>query len=111
MDADDRAARLLDAVLVLLGDGPMVRVETMRRSIEAWREGAGPVIRPRYTDGPDTPGDPVLLDRLVWPLCRRITGDRGLAGALPAVRLIDLPGVNPDIDTPADLSLLEDRSR
>ena len=98
----------VEALLLLLGDQPLVRVETMQRLIEAWRDGAGPVVRPRYGDEPDTPGHPVLLDRLVWPLCRRASGDRGLAGILPQATLIDVTGANPDIDTPADLQLLED---
>ena len=98
----------LEALLLLLGDQPLVRVETMQRLIEAWRDGAGPVGRPRYGDEPDTPGHPVLLDRLVWPLCRQASGDRGLAGILPQATLIDVAGANPDIDTPADLQLLED---
>jgi molybdenum cofactor cytidylyltransferase len=98
----------LEALLLLLGDQPLVRVETMQRLITAWRDGAGPVVRPRYGDEPDTPGHPVLLDRLVWPLCRQVTGDRGLAGILPRAALIDVAGANPDIDTPADLHLLED---
>jgi len=101
----------LAAALLLLGDQPLVRVETMRRLIAAWHDGAGPVIRPRYRDQPDIPGHPVLLDRLAWPLCRRVTGDRGLNGAFPAVTFIDVPGANPDIDTTADLHLLEDRPR
>lgn len=106
-----QAQPTLAAVLLLLGDQPLVRVETMRRLIQAWQEGAGAVIRPRYRDQPDIPGHPVLLDRLVWPLCRRAAGDRGLNGVFPAVTCIDVPGSNPDIDTPADLHLLEDRSR
>ncbi len=103
------APATLAAVLLLLGDQPLVQVETMRRLIRAWHAGAGPVIRPRYRDQPDIPGHPVLLDRIVWPLCRRATGDHGLAGVLSAVTFIDVPGANPDIDTPADLHLLEDR--
>jgi hypothetical protein len=50
----------------------------------------------------------VLLDRCVWPLCRRAVGDSGLAGLLPTAAIIDVPGANPDIDTPADLHLLEE---
>jgi CTP:molybdopterin cytidylyltransferase MocA len=54
----------LDAVLLLLGDQPLVRVETMRRLIQSWEEAPGRSW-PRYQDQPDTPGHPVLLDRLV----------------------------------------------
>jgi molybdenum cofactor cytidylyltransferase len=102
------AQQTLQALLLLLGDQPLVNVETMRRLIESWRKGGAPVVRPRYRDQPDTPGHPVLLDRRVWPLCRRAVGDSGLAGLLPAATIIDVPGDNPDIDTPADLHLLEE---
>jgi CTP:molybdopterin cytidylyltransferase MocA len=102
------AHQALDGLLLLLGDQPLVEAETMRRLIGAWRERGGPVVRPRYRHQPDTPGHPVLLDRRVWPLCRRATGDSGLSGLLPAATFIDVPGANPDIDTPADLHLLED---
>jgi molybdenum cofactor cytidylyltransferase len=107
LEAAGRAA--LAAALLLLGDQPLVRVETMRRLIEAWREGAGAVIRPRYGDEPEIPGHPILLDRTVWPLAESSTGDRGLAGVLPPATLIDIPGGNPDVDTRADLHLLQDR--
>jgi molybdenum cofactor cytidylyltransferase len=110
LEAAEEQPRLA-AVLLLLGDQPLVKVETMRRLIQAWQEGVGPVIRPRYGDQPDVPGHPVLLDRLAWPLCRRTAGDRGLNDVFPAVTFIDVPGANPDIDTPADLHLLEDRPR
>ncbi|HKU63349.1 MAG TPA: NTP transferase domain-containing protein [Gemmatimonadales bacterium] len=100
----------LDALLLLLGDQPLVQVDTMRRLIEAWRNGSGAVVRPRYQEQSDIPGHPVLLDRIVWPLCRA-SGDRGLAGVLPATTFIDVPGANPDIDTRADLHLLEDHPR
>jgi molybdenum cofactor cytidylyltransferase len=102
------ADQTLDALLLLLGDQPLVEVETMRRLIGSWSEGGGLVVRPRYRDQPDTPGHPVLLDRRLWPLCRRAAGDRGLAGLLPAAAFTDVPGANPDIDTPVDLHLLEE---
>jgi CTP:molybdopterin cytidylyltransferase MocA len=54
----------------------------------------------------------VLLDRALWPLARDLTGDRGLGellGSRPeAVSLVDVPGANPDVDTPADLRQLEE---
>jgi CTP:molybdopterin cytidylyltransferase MocA len=101
----------LGAVLVLLGDQPLVQVDTMRRLIEAWRNGAGPVVRPRYADQPGTPGHPVLLDRTLWTLAGRAAGDRGLAALLPTSSVIDVPGANPDVDTRDDLRQLEDPSR
>jgi CTP:molybdopterin cytidylyltransferase MocA len=101
----------LRAVLLLLGDQPMVQVSTMRLLVQAWLDGAGPAIRPRYAEQPDAPGHPVLLDREVWPLALRAAGDRGLADLLPAPVLIDVPGANPDIDTLADLDQFEEPAR
>jgi molybdenum cofactor cytidylyltransferase len=110
LDAAAGAAEL-GAVLLLLGDQPSVRVETMRRLVEAWHDGDGPVIRPRYSDQPDAPGHPILLSRAVWPLTERARGDRGLARVLPPATLIDIRGANPDVDTRADLRQLEDPGR
>src|SRR3954447_11644475 len=50
------ANQTLDALLLLLGDQPLVEVETMRRLIGSWSKGGGLVVRPRYRDQPDTPG-------------------------------------------------------
>jgi CTP:molybdopterin cytidylyltransferase MocA len=53
----------------------------------------------------------VLLDRSLWPLADHLQADAGLGHLLGAgaagVTLIDVPGSNPDVDTPADLHLLE----
>jgi molybdenum cofactor cytidylyltransferase len=98
----------LGAVLLLLGDQPMVEVSTMRHLVQAWLSGVGPTIRPRYARQPDAPGHPVLLDRALWPLARQATGDHGLAALLPPPALIDVPGANPDIDTQSDLHRFEE---
>ncbi len=99
------------AALVVLADQPHLRIEIIRALIEDWRRQRGSV-RPRYRDDPDTPGHPVLLDRAVWSLADLFTGDAGLGPLLARraepVRLLDLPGGNPDVDTPDDLSRLED---
>ena len=98
------------AALVLLADQPMIRLDVIARLAAAWRSGAGPILRPRYAGSPGTPGHPVLLERTVWPLVDRLEGDAGL-GALIAsggtgVTMVDVDGVNPDVDTPADLQTL-----
>jgi molybdenum cofactor cytidylyltransferase len=98
------------AALVLLGDQPMIRLDVIARLAEAWRARAGRILRPRYADAPETPGHPVLLDRAVWSLVDRLEGDAGLGPLLTSdaagVTIIDVPGANPDVDTPADLHLL-----
>jgi molybdenum cofactor cytidylyltransferase len=105
----------VDAALVLLGDQPLVRVEVIEALIHAWRNGTALAVRPRYSASPETPGHPVLLSRSVWPLAERLEGDAGFghrfAPGSPEVTVVDVPGDNPDIDTPADLLTLENRAR
>lgn len=101
----------LDAVLVLLGDQPLVRLEVMESLVKAWRQGGSGVVRPRYASTPDAPGHPVLLARRVWPLAARLEGDSGFgelfAPGAPDVMVLDVPGNNPDVNTPADLLALK----
>jgi CTP:molybdopterin cytidylyltransferase MocA len=101
----------LGAAIILLGDQPLVRLDTLAALIQGWREGQGSMLRPRYAAAPQLPGHPVLLDRSLWHLAETITGDRGLGTLLrpddPGVVLLNVPGENPDIDTAADLRALE----
>jgi CTP:molybdopterin cytidylyltransferase MocA len=94
------------AALVALADQPDTPPEAVARLAAWWQVHGDPVVRPRYAGAPDEPGHPVLLDRATWPLVRALAGDTGLAPALREagvpVTLVDLPGRNPDIDTPAD---------
>jgi len=98
------------AALVLLADQPMIRLDVIARLAAAWRSGAGPILRPRYAGSPDTPGHPVLLERTVWPLVDRLEGDAGLGALIVSggtgVTVVDVAGVNSDIDTAADLETL-----
>jgi molybdenum cofactor cytidylyltransferase len=100
------------AALVFLADQPLVGVGVVERLIAAWHGGNGPIVRPRYRGSPHVPGHPTLLDRSVWPLARQLEGDRGFASlqasAASDIFLLDVPGDNPDVDTPADLHALEE---
>jgi CTP:molybdopterin cytidylyltransferase MocA len=99
------------AALVLLADQPLVRLDTVAVLIAAWRQGLGSLIRPRYGDAGGEPGHPVLAERSLWPLADGLQGDAGFGALRPigatGVAVIDLPGRNPDVDTPADLHRLE----
>lgn len=99
------------AAVVLLGDQPLVRADTISALVEAWRKGAL-AVRPRYAGDPNTPGHPVLLDRGVWPAALGLHGDAGLSALVGSgaiqMQFVDVPGVNPDIDTPDDLLALEE---
>jgi CTP:molybdopterin cytidylyltransferase MocA len=102
------------AVLVFLGDQPLVRLEVAEKVITAYRVSNAAVVRPRYQRHPDIPGHPTLLDRSTWHLARGLRGDRGLAALLASASLetvtVDVPGDNPDVDTQADLHALEETS-
>ncbi|HET7041607.1 MAG TPA: nucleotidyltransferase family protein [Gemmatimonadales bacterium] len=102
-----------DATLVLLGDQPRVPLAAIEKVVEAWRGGAGPVIRPAYTGAGDEPGHPVILTREAWTLARTLSGDVGLGPLLhdrpELVTTVAVDGTNPDIDTPEDLARLDER--
>jgi CTP:molybdopterin cytidylyltransferase MocA len=65
-------------------------------------------VAPRYADGGG--GNPVLLLREGIARVPRLDGDRGMGALLAAepgrVWTVDVPGSNPDVDTPADLAVL-----
>jgi molybdenum cofactor cytidylyltransferase len=96
----------VDAVLIALGDQPLVAVSTIRMLLDAPLEPARPVIVPAYAHDPGH--NPVLLRRPAFPLVDEATGDRGLGPVLAAhpeaVQAIPISGDNPDVDTPADLA-------
>lgn len=101
------------ALLICLGDQPLLRVEVIRALIEAWGEGGVTAARPFYRASPEQPGHPFLLDRSLWRLAVELRGDSGFAPVLAhrgiVVRTIPVGGRNPDVDTPADLGTLEER--
>lgn len=103
------------AVLIFLGDQPLVRPEVVEALVGAWRAGKGPIIRPCYQAQPEAPGHPALLARSTWIHARHLKGDRGFATLLDSAGLetvtLDVSGDNPDVDTRADLSALEEFSR
>jgi molybdenum cofactor cytidylyltransferase len=104
-----------EAALIFLADQPAAPAEAAEEVVRAWELGGSAVIRPRYAAAPDEPGHPVLLDRDAWGLAERLTGDEGLGRALARspelVVHVDVDGVNPDVDTPADLSRLDSPPR
>ncbi len=101
----------MEAVLVLLGDQPLLDPSVIDRLLAAYSSKGPPVVVPRYADGGGP--NPVLVGRPGWALAQEASGDRGLGPVLRShpelVREIEVPGSNPDIDTPEDLSALETR--
>ena len=95
-----------EAVVVVLGDQPLVPGEAVARLVEAWRSGAGPAVTATYGG---RPGHPKLFDRSLLPGLLRLTGDTGARDLLATigdgvhrVEVGDL-GSDADIDVEADL--------
>ena len=94
------------AVVVLLGDQPLVTGRAVARLVEAWRAGAGPVVTATYGG---RPGNPKLFDRRLLPDLLGLAGDTGardLVAAHPEwvnrVEVGDLAS-DADIDVETDL--------
>lgn len=98
--------RMGAAALILLGDQPGVRGDVIAELVRRWRATGAPALRPCYADSPHEPGHPVLIASEVWAAMAALEGDAGAGQLLDqfAVTLVDVPGRNPDIDTPADMA-------
>ena len=95
-----------DAVLVALGDQPLVSAAVIRSLLEAPVEKGRSIVVPAYPD--DRGRNPVLVRRAAFGLAGEATGDRGLGPVLEAhpelVSEVPVEAVNPDIDTQDDLA-------
>ncbi len=96
-----------EAALVLLGDQPFVRSEVVRALLGAAPAPGRSIVVPCYAGGGGP--NPALLLRSAWPLAAALEGDRGMGPVIAArpelVAEVDVPGDNPDVDTPVDLAL------
>jgi nicotine blue oxidoreductase len=101
-----RAGDEWQAVVVLLGDQPLVPGAAVARVVEAWRAGAGPMVTAAYGG---RPGHPKLFDRRLLPDLLRLAGDAGardlVAGHPEWVHQVEVGdlGSDADVDVEADL--------
>ena len=97
-----------DAVLVALGDQPLVSSEKLRALVSVPDDPARPVVVATYQG--ELGRNPVLLRRAAFRLIDETTGDRGLGPVLLAhpqlVTEVSVTGANPDVDTREDLAHL-----
>lgn len=95
-----------DAVLVVLGDQPLLRADTVRRMVAEPLDPARPLIATRYTD--TAARNPVRIEPEADELVAGGHGDMGLAPTLSEhpelVRFLAADGDNPDIDRRADVA-------
>jgi molybdenum cofactor cytidylyltransferase len=68
-----------DAVIVMLGDQPMVTPTMLDQIIEHFELTGAPIVQPVYGE---TPGNPVLLARSLFPELLAIEGDQGARGVI-----------------------------
>ena len=98
------------AVVVLLGDEPGIREETIRATVSTWRASGAELLRARYRD---RPGHPVLLIREAWAMAieavttpddSRSNWERLSSLGLEACE-VPVDGLSPvDVDDPAALA-------
>jgi CTP:molybdopterin cytidylyltransferase MocA len=95
-----------EAVVVTLGDQPLMSPDAIRRVIAARGRGAA-AVRATYHG---EPGHPVLLERRLFERMRDVTGDHGARNLLISMRTREVPcddlGGGQDVDTPAQLDTL-----
>ena len=95
------------AVLVVLGDQPLVSADHLTRLVAAWHEQPHSTVASSY-DG--TIGPPALFPRAQFDALAALRGDKGARDLLrdPQADVIVLECENPmpDVDTPDDLDAL-----
>ena len=93
------------AAVILLGDQPRTTPATIASLVAARRPDRA-IVACRYAA--DGGPNPVLVERSAFGLAASAEGDRGLGPLIAArpdlVTFVDVPGMNVDVDTPADLA-------
>ena len=90
------------ALVIVLGDQPLLTAEHLATLRNAWLNGAD-LVASRYED---VRGAPAVFDRSQWDRLARLHGDRGAAPLLAGqdVVTIDWAGAAVDIDTEDDVA-------
>jgi CTP:molybdopterin cytidylyltransferase MocA len=110
LDALTRLSKA-DAAMILLGDQPDVSPEVVTSLIERHRRSKAMAVVPKYRY---TMGNPVIVDRVLWPRLMSLEGDEGARSLLTAhpewVEEVWFEGLLPrDVDTAADVDELRPR--
>ena len=95
-----------DAAMIVLGDQPFVKPQTLDAIAEEFRRTGAKIVIPAYNG---VRGNPVVVDRALFPEIMAIRGDvgcRALFGKHATHQFeVDDRGVIADVDTPADAVL------
>ena len=97
-----------EAVVIALGDQPLVPPSLVETLVARWREGGADAVAPMYRNGQ---GNPVLFARSVFPELLALKGDHGARSVVYALgdRVVHVPAegdIPVDIDTPDVLAAL-----
>lgn len=100
-----------DAAIVFLGDQPAIRADVVVDLIERHRRSGRMAVVPKYRY---SWGNPVLLDRALWPRLMSLDGDEGAQRLLKAhpewVEEVWVDSLPPrDVDTASDVEELRPR--
>lgn len=101
----------MQAALIVLADQPLVRTATVDRIVERYRATHADIVIPHYQG---KRGNPVLLNRAVFPEAMALEGDTGCRAIFGshANRIVqvdvDDPGILQDMDTPEDYERLRE---
>jgi molybdenum cofactor cytidylyltransferase len=99
--------------LIVLADQPFIRPQTLDRLVDYYHQSAAEIVLPLYKG---FRGNPVLLDRSVFPEVMGLSGDVGCRAIFGShtegIRKfeVDDPGVLLDVDTDEDLRRLQEFS-
>lgn len=110
IDALTRLSRC-DRALIVIGDQPDISAEVVSALLESHVASGRPVSVPKYRY---SWGNPVVVDRSVWPRLMSLDGDEGAKHLWQAhpewVNEVWFPDVSPrDVDTESDVAELRPR--
>lgn len=100
-----------DAALIVIGDQPQLDQRVVTEVVDTFAQAGRPVVIPKYRY---TWGNPVLVDRSLWPRLMSLEGDEGARRLFQAhpewVEEVWIDHLPPrDVDTEADLAELRPR--
>lgn len=102
------------AALFVLGDQPLLAPAVYDAVLARYRAFGGPIVVPEYAG---RRGNPVLIDRALWPELMTVTGDQGARGVVAAhaseVAAVPIAGepITDDVDSEEDYQRLLARYR
>lgn len=102
----------VDGVFVALGDQPFIELEVVEAIVDRFEMSTAKALVPKYRY---TVGNPVLVEKSLWPRLMSLEGDLGAQKLLKAhpewVEEVWVEKLPPrDVDTPADVEELAPRS-